>query len=71
MKRTSLKNIWFLILGTFLVFGFTDDVDGDGIITPYDNCPSIANSAQIDSDGELYFLTKGDGWVRKLVAAEN
>ena len=23
----------------------------------------------IDADGEIYLLTKGDGWVRKLVAA--
>ena len=25
----------------------------------------------IDSRGELYFLTKGDGWVRKLVAVSD
>ena len=24
----------------------------------------------IDEDNELYLLTKGDGWVRKLVSAE-
>jgi glucose/arabinose dehydrogenase len=24
----------------------------------------------LDAEGELYFLTKGDGWVRKLVASE-
>ena len=23
-----------------------------------------------DEDGEIYLLTKGDGWVRKLVSAE-
>ena len=25
----------------------------------------------IDHDGELYLLTKGDGWIRKLAAARN
>ena len=25
----------------------------------------------IDHDGELYLLTKGDGWIRKLAAAQN
>jgi len=25
----------------------------------------------IDEEGEIYLLTKGDGWVRKLVPAEN
>lgn len=25
----------------------------------------------IDSNGELYFLTKGDGWIRKLVSTSN
>ena len=25
----------------------------------------------IDADGELYLLTKGDGWVRKLIADKN
>ena len=25
----------------------------------------------IDSTGELYFLTKGDGWIRKLVSISN
>lgn len=36
----------------FLVFGYTDDVDGDGIIDPLDNCPDLANSDQADTDGD-------------------
>jgi cysteine-rich repeat protein len=28
------------------------DVDGDGVPDPIDNCPSIANPTQLDSDGD-------------------
>lgn len=29
-----------------------EDVDGDGIYTPYDNCPTIPNPDQLDSNGD-------------------
>jgi MYXO-CTERM domain-containing protein len=28
------------------------DVDGDGIVDPFDDCPSVANADQADSDGD-------------------
>ena len=29
-----------------------DDADGDGIENDLDNCPSIANEVQLDTDGD-------------------
>lgn len=28
------------------------DPDGDGVYTPYDNCPAVANPTQVDSNGD-------------------
>jgi hypothetical protein len=31
---------------------FIDDPDGDGVLDPGDNCPSVANASQVDTDGD-------------------
>ena len=37
---------------TGIVVGLYDDQDNDGIATSVDNCPSVANTAQADLDGD-------------------
>ncbi len=29
-----------------------DDTDGDGVLDPFDNCPTVSNGAQTDGDGD-------------------
>ena len=38
-------------LGTFVLLVPGDD-DNDGVLSPKDNCPSVANSDQLDQDGD-------------------
>jgi hypothetical protein len=35
-----------------ITFHFDNDEDGDGILTPVDNCPFVANELQFDMDGD-------------------
>ena len=42
-------------------------VDVAGFYNPYTRGRRVDARLGIDHDGELYLLTKGDGWIRKLV----
>ena len=44
-----------------------DLVDVAGFFNPYTGGRRVDARLGIDHDGELYLLTKGDGWIRKLV----
>jgi glucose/arabinose dehydrogenase len=44
-----------------------DIIDVVGYPNTYRNGPRADLRLGVDEDGELYLLTKGDGWVRKLV----
>ena len=48
-----------------------DLVDVGGFPNTYDTGNRNDTRLGIDSAGELYLLTKGDGWVRKLVRAQS
>ena len=47
-----------------------DLVDVAGFPNTYGQGNRVDLRLGIDSTGELYLLTKGDGWVRKLVPAQ-
>jgi hypothetical protein len=38
--------------GTGPGYGWGSDVDGDGVKYGWDNCPTVANPAQTDTDGD-------------------
>ena len=37
--------------------------------TYHADIPRVDLRMGMDAEGEIYLLTKGDGWIRKLVAA--
>ncbi|NNF15922.1 MAG: hypothetical protein HKN70_04200 [Gammaproteobacteria bacterium] len=46
-------NIYFDVSELFTIEAVLDDLDGDGVIDAEDNCPAVANAAQLDSDSDL------------------
>jgi hypothetical protein len=48
----KLKLFFYLILIAVSSLGFADDTDGDGIDDSIDNCVSISNADQVDTDSD-------------------
>ena len=48
----KLKLFLFSILISVSSLGFADDTDGDGIDDSVDNCVSVANTDQVDTDSD-------------------
>jgi hypothetical protein len=50
--ETSMKDNFVLITSEFVNSLGVNDADDDGIINSNDNCPSIPNASQVDTDGD-------------------
>ena len=48
-----MKKVFFISFLLASTIVFSQDADSDGIDDSYDNCPSIANPNQEDSDAPL------------------
>ena len=53
MGRIIIMGMLGLMLGLNVAQAQTMDTDGDGIMDDVDNCPSMSNHSQTDTDGDL------------------
>ena len=54
INKTLLNKLLLLILLAFSNLAFAEDSDTDGINDDVDNCSSVSNADQVDSDSDGY-----------------